>query len=291
MKRKVPVFTDRSYDIAYPSQDDKAITGRVCEPLEMNAETGLLLVVHGWGNNRFQYVQDMNDYAQRYNVVCVSPDYRGCGFDYDPIGGIGTTLPYDFSHMQLVDSLNAIPAVLEKFPRLNQERILGWGGSQGGHIILLAAAFAPSTFAFVVDMCGLTHATEERLKKSQREDMAQADRDIRNVHRWVDRMRCKVMIIHGMADPLVDCQMAMQLERDLQSSGVPVEAHFIPGGNHSLEPVSSRYQETIRWASQDYVMARKEGAHDFALRGQQTMPCSGRAFVLDYTTGRARWLE
>ena len=140
-------MTIAQFDITYPSQDGKMITALVSPPSTINADTGLLLVVHGWSNSRFQYAADMADYAARFNVVCVSPEYRMCGFDHDPVNGKGTTLPYDYSHLQVIDSLNAIPAALHHDPCLNQERIMGWGGSQGGHIILLCSAFAPNSFA------------------------------------------------------------------------------------------------------------------------------------------------
>lgn len=279
------------FDITYPSQDDKTITALVSPPPTINAETGLLLVVHGWSNNRFQYAQDMVDYAQRFNLVCVSPEYRLCGFDHDPAGGKGTTLPYDYSHDQVIDALNAIPAALLRYPALNRRRIMGWGGSQGGHIILLCAVFAPLSFACVVDMCGLTHATDERLAISGRSDMPQAERDIRNVHLWVGRIRSRMLLVHGTADPIVDWHMTARLEQDMQAAGVDVTAHFVPDADHMLKPVTSRYEQTLLLASSSFLSARRSGPTEFDLRRQYRFPCTGRDYVLDYSTGWARWLQ
>lgn len=276
------------YDVTYPSQGGKTITALVCEPPRISARTGLMLIAHGWGNNRFQYRDDLPNYASRYDVLCAAPEFRDSGFDHDAQKGLGTNLPHDFSHMQVVDCLNALPAMLERFPGIDQQRILGWGASHGGHIILLCAEYAPHTFAFIVDMCGITHATDDRLRKSAQEAMDLAGREIRDGRRWLSRLCCPVLLLHGTEDPVISPQMTDDLYEAMVAAGVQVEMHRLPGLNHSMQP-SSRYVETVRWAERGLLHARGLGPHDFALGGRQVFPCSGREYVLEYGSGRAVW--
>jgi len=85
---------------SFLSQGGKRIDILVINPETLNGDTGLMLVLHGWGNNRYQYRDMMEDFSKRYNVACISPEFRDLGFDASP-NGIGIKQPYDFSHLQV----------------------------------------------------------------------------------------------------------------------------------------------------------------------------------------------
>ncbi|MBO7091166.1 MAG: alpha/beta fold hydrolase, partial [Victivallales bacterium] len=127
----------------------KEITILVVAPDKFDDKTGAMLFCHGWGGNRFQHQEFMKAVADKFNLLCLSPEYRMSGFDYAPRGGYGWFKPYDLSFYQTFDALLALRFILRLHTNLNHKRIFVYGGSQGGHIALLSAIYAPNTFAAV----------------------------------------------------------------------------------------------------------------------------------------------
>ena len=127
----------------------KEITILVVAPDKFDDKTGAMLFCHGWGGNRFQHQEFMKAVADKFNLLCLSPEYRMSGFDYAPRSGLGWFKPYDLSFYQTFDALLALRFILRLHTNLNHKRIFVYGGSQGGHIALLSAIYAPNTFAAV----------------------------------------------------------------------------------------------------------------------------------------------
>lgn len=252
-------------------------------PAEVTPSTGFLLVVHGHGNSRFQYRDMMLDFTSRFNVICVSPEYRDSGRD-SGLGESGAREPYDFSHLQVADALNALHRVKLDFPRCDVSRTFAWGGSQGGQIVLLAAAFAPHTFALTIECCGIADLTGQLPMRSDWTFTGHAA-EIRSPIRWADRVRNKVFIFHGTADDVVHVDHGRGMERALRAAGKEVEAHYTEGGRHFLDPVTSRKAETVRWCTEDLAARRLDGPDDFERGGAYRSPCTGAAYVASFDAG------
>jgi len=178
----------------------------------------------------------MKDFSNRYNVVCVSPEFRDSGFDASP-DGIGIKQPYDFSHLQVIDALSSLQTARLRKPKLNDERTFIWGGSQGGHIAVLATEFAPHTFALTIGACGIAYPTPGFWEKAGWRGEG-AEFEIRDTRRFVDKVQNKVILFHGIKDELVNVQESYDLERVLRNAGKEVEAHYYPNGDHFLRPDS-----------------------------------------------------
>ncbi len=174
----------RGTDLVLWSQD-RDIIARVVWPSRVRRTTGLMLVVHGFGNNRFQYAEMMYDFAHRMDVVCVSPEYRDSGRD-SGMGVRGARRPYDSSHKQVIDSLNSFRRGALEFPQIDHSRRFVWGGSQGGHIALLATIFAPNTFVLTMDLCGKVHPFKEKDTGASLED---SEKLIRSADVFASRIR------------------------------------------------------------------------------------------------------
>ena len=140
----------------------KPIAVAVIEPDNVDTETGMMLFSHGWGGNRFQHQDKMEYTADRFNLICLSAEYRQSGYDFNPVTGKGSYVPYDASFHQVFDTLNALRHMLDLRPKTNRRRLFHYGGSQGGHIALLSAIYAPQTFAFIYASCPVTHLGREQ---------------------------------------------------------------------------------------------------------------------------------
>jgi len=144
----------RRYEITFNSVNaegsPKPISALVIEPDRHTASTGVMLCTHGWGCNRYYDVDKIEWSCERFDLVCVSVEYRDCGFEFNPATGAGYCRPYDTSFYQVFDVLNGLRTVLDIHPKINRRRLFHFARSQGGHIALISSMFAPHTFAALV---------------------------------------------------------------------------------------------------------------------------------------------
>jgi len=266
----------REWEFQFRSQGGVPVWALVVEPEVPRGSTGVMLVVHGWGNNRYQYRQMMHQFAERYDLYCVSPEYRHSGFAADDTGK-GVLQPYDLSHLQVVDCLQAYIELLERVRVGNFRRSYLWGGSQGGHIALLAAAWLPHTFAVTVDCCGLVRPEARQWEKAGwRGD--QDDIEVRDATRFAHLIRSPVYIVHGEADEIVPVEHSRQMERALREAGREVTARYYPGADHFLRPVTTRAQATIELADDDLRQRELPGPNDFQRGTRQVLRTSHRLY-------------
>ncbi|HIE14556.1 TPA: hypothetical protein EYP70_04730 [Candidatus Bathyarchaeota archaeon] len=271
------------HEISVMSQGNKKIDVLVVTPRQLSEETGFMLILHGWGGNRYQYREMMLDFSDRFNVICISPEYRDSGFDASPTGA-GIRQPYDFSHLQVIDALTAFQSVRERYPQTSWERSFVWGGSQGGHIALLSTEFSPHTFALTIDACGIVYPTDSFWEKAGWKGKG-AEFEIRDARRFVSNIRNKIIIFHGGKDEVVSIEQSYTLEKTLEDMGKEVEAHYYPEGNHFLAPETTRMEATLRHATKDILNRRIKDKDDFSRREITILNCTGCRYIVDFRMG------
>ena len=262
---------------------DRDVIGCACLPDDITPDTGFMLVVHGHGNNRFQYRDMMLDFAERYNVICISPEYRDSGRD-SGLGERGSRQPYDWSHLQLVDTMNCLRHIKLAYGECDQSRTFAWGGSQGAHIVMLASCFAPSTFALTIECCGPADRTNKTITQHD-VDLELHEAEIRSPLMWMVRLDNKLYVFHGTADETVDVEHARLLIAELRSLGKDFEAYLTEGGDHFLRPVTTRDAQTIEHCSDDIMTLKLSGPDDFELETVTKLPCTGATYVAAFTGG------
>lgn len=230
-------FTFNSVNsIIYP----KPVTVLVMEPDNIDKNTGAMLFTHGWSGNRFQHQDKMEYTVDKYNLVCISTEFRQSGFDFNPVTGHGSYLPYDASFYQVFDVLNAFREVIKFYPNIERKRFYNYGGSQGGHIALLSSIYVPNTFAFVYASCPLTHLDEKTYIAAGR-TFSEDELSIRNIFDHVDLIKTPIYVEYGTADTSVNCKDHSQiLEKHLNNSKKKSSFKIYTGGEHNLMPTISK---------------------------------------------------
>ena len=273
------------FEITFQSTNTQSYSKKIfvyaVRPSVMNARTGLMHFAHGWGGNRYQYREMQQEFADRYNLVCIAAEFRQSGYYFDPVTGTGADLPYDASHYQVLDCLNAVREMLSIYPAVNKQRLIAFGGSQGGHIAMLMSIFAPQTFAFVVSACGVSHADEKIIAWTGR-DFSADELAIRDVVRMADRVKCPVALMHGTADKSVADNHTRFLEKVLKEHGKTVRVKYIEGGGHGLEPVTDRKTVTVELADDWLKTMVNERENDFDLQSRVEIPCITKKCVFDW---------
>lgn len=256
----------------------KEITALVIEPDEIGPKTGAMLFTHGWGGNRFQQQDKMEWTAERFDLMCISVEYRQSGYDFDHSTGQGAYRPYDASFYQVFDVLNGLRAILDNNPSLNRSRLFHYGGSQGGQIALLSTIFAPRTFAFVCASCPMTHIDATKYVSAGR-TFTPFELSIRNVIEHADMIRCPVFLDHGTADSNVPCNLHTRvLAERLEELGKNVSVIYYPGGEHDLSPTTTKLKAFQVMASEPMTTCTNDDEDDFLAKriveiscGEQTM--------------------
>ena len=161
-------------------------------------------------------------------------------------------------------------------------RLFHYGGSQGGHISLLSAIFAPQTFAFVYAACPLTHL-DQRFRTNAGRNFSDCELSARDAHEHAERIQCPVFIEHGTADVLVDWEKHTQaFVAKLEALGKPVFCEIFPGGDHSLLPVSSRAESFRQRAPEPINAVQNSNSDDFAEGRVIRIPCGSQDLVIDW---------
>lgn len=254
----------------------------VVEPSVINAETGLMHFAHGWGCNRYAYRDMQREFADRFNMVCICTEYRQSGYWFDPISGAGSDVPYDASHYQVIDCLNACRKILALYPALNRRRLVSFGASQGGHIAMLMSIFCPHTFACVISLCGISHVDAKTAGWAGR-DFSEDELYVRDVVKMAGRVQCPVAIAHGTADDVVDVAHTRLLEQALKAACKTVRSRYIEGGGHAMQPVTDRKSVALEMASDWIESMPGPESNDFDARSKVEIPCVSKTLVLDWS--------
>ncbi|MFA6714081.1 MAG: prolyl oligopeptidase family serine peptidase [Victivallaceae bacterium] len=276
----------RKYEYTFNSVNSavysKPITVLVLEPDNLNKDTGIMLFTHGWGGNRFQHQDKMEYSVDRHNLVCISTEYRMSGYDFNPVTGLGSYRPYDASFHQTFDVLNALREIARLYPAINRKRFYHYGGSQGGHIALLSAVFAPNTFAFVYTSSALIEITPDIREWTGREFM-DYELNIRNVPAHADMIKCPLLLEHGTADETVPCDHAHRLENKLTELGKKFDMCYYEGGSHSLGPTITKIDAFTQRAETSMKTAFNPEIDDFSAKSKITINCGSKTLLIDWS--------
>jgi fermentation-respiration switch protein FrsA (DUF1100 family) len=221
--------------------------------------------------------------ADRFNLVCLAVEYRQSGYDFNPVTGFGACCPYDASFLQTFDVLNALRVVLDQYPHLNRRRLVHYGSSQGGHISLLSAIFAPDTFAFIYPSCPVVHLTPVIVSWAGRA-FARHELSVRNVLEHSQQIKCPIVIEYGTADTDVPpSQHAEPLINQLHGRNHPVEVAVYEGGGHSLEPTITKLAAFQQMASKPMETLSSNKPDDFTAGSIINILCGNKTLEINWS--------
>ena len=276
----------KTYELVFDSVNSesysKPITMLVVEPDAFDADTGAMLFTHGWGGNRFQHRERMEYAVKNFNIAALSVEFRMSGYDFNPVTGSGSYVPYDASFMQVLDVLNGLRFYLERTPAVDRSRLFHYGGSQGGHIALLSALFAPATFAFVYASCPITDFDEIRQAWAGRE-FSDYEIAVRSPLRYADKYDVPLFIEHGTADTTVPVSHTERFEKALRAAGKNPKVIYYEGGEHSLEPAITKTEAFKAMAPEPLSTLANTKRDDFATGSLVEIECADRTLRLDWS--------
>jgi dipeptidyl aminopeptidase/acylaminoacyl peptidase len=204
--------------------------------------TPVIVLVHGGPEAQARpYFQPLIQYLIQQGYAVLVPNVRGStgyGKAYSHLDDVD-------KRMDSVADLAAAARWLREQPGVDGERLVVYGGSYGGFMVLSALATYPELWAAAVDIVGISNfvtflENTSGYRRAHREaeygslatDRAFLER-ISPLHH-VDQMRAPLFVIHGANDPRVPLSEAHQLVNALKARGVPVELMVFDDEGHGL---------------------------------------------------------
>lgn len=208
----------------------------------------VVVLVHGGPEAQFQpYFSFMIQYLTRHGYAVLAPNVRG-----------STGYGKRYSHLDDVEKrLDSVADLayaarwLKGQPGIDGERIVVYGGSYGGFMVLAALTNYPDLWAAGVDIVGISNFvtflenTSEYRRAHREAEYGRLDRDREFLEsispaNHLEQICAPLMIIHGANDPRVPLSEAEQIVTALQERGVPVEFLVFDDEGHGISKLKNK---------------------------------------------------
>jgi poly(3-hydroxybutyrate) depolymerase len=278
----------------------------------INADTGLMLLLHNWGGTWKMTAPWCDMLADHYNLITVSVNYLQSGeAKHDKV-------PYDHGLLQAVDCLRAVYSIREQLAKAgvkwNSRRLYAAGGSGGGNVSQMVNKLAPSSFVCIVDICGMPGLTDDiafgkgRLNAGYSRDpnspkyLTAAMQEIRNpgnpVHLEIMKKfnpHNKVVIVHGQDDRSCSVVDKIGIFKNMVQAGFRPSGYFLAPSDvdgkvitNTGHGVGDRLQVIVRYAGpfleeKSAFSAAAGHVDDFEKAVKVEFPCTGGKYVMDFS--------
>ena len=224
---------------------------------ESNEKRPLLVGLHTWSYDRFNQINNMLPYAQKYDFNLLLPEFRGKNLKTNPI--CTQACGSDYAKQDIKD---AIDYVVKK-ENVDSENIFLLGMSGGGHMSLLMAGLCPEYFKAIGAYVPLTDL-EKFAKQTEtwyREHLlACCSNSVEEMRKrspmtYVDNIaKANLKIFHGKFDPVVPVSHSLELYEEIMSE-YPNARVFLDvfDGGHEIDMEVAFY-----WLISQYKGVRME---------------------------------
>ena len=202
----------------------------------------MIVYVHGGPESQFQpYFQFLIQYFAQHGYAVFAPNVRGStgyGKAYSHLDDVE-------KRMDSVADLAYAAQWLKQQPNIDGERLVVYGGSYGGFMVLSALTTYPDLWAAGVDIVGISNfvtflENTSAYRRSAREaeyGYLSRDREFLesiSPNRHLDRLRAPLLVIHGANDPRVPLSEAQQVVVALEARGVPTQLLVFDDEGHGI---------------------------------------------------------
>ncbi len=217
-----------------------------------NENRPLLVGLHTWSYDRFNQIENMLPYAEKYDFNLLLPEFRGPNLKTNPICTQACG-----SRLARQDVKDAIDAVIDE---VDNDNIFLLGLSGGGHMALMMAGFIPHYFKAIgsyVPITDLKKWNEQNPDYSENlmaccvseEEMAD-----RSPMSYIDTIaKANIKIFHGKFDPVVPVCQSLELFDEMMKKH-PQSRVFLDifDGGHEIDMEQAMY-----WLLSQYNGAKK----------------------------------
>jgi dipeptidyl aminopeptidase/acylaminoacyl peptidase len=233
----------------FGSFDGESVPVFLYEPAEAVSPAPVVVMIHGGPEAQLRPIfSPLAQFFVGAGFAVAAPNVRGStgyGKRYEHLDDVRLRLDSVRDLVGLHDWLRTAPE------RFDADRVVLYGGSYGGYMVLAGLAFHPERWAAGIEVVGISslvtfleNTAEWRRSFREREyGSLEHDREFLDevspiTH--VDRIRAPLFIIHGANDPRVPVGEARQIHEALTSRGVRCELLVYEDEGHGLQKLRNR---------------------------------------------------
>lgn len=222
---------------------------------ESKEKRPLLVGLHTWSYDRFNQIDNMLPYAQKYDFNLLLPEFRGSNLTTNP----NCTLACGSIHAK-TDIKDAIDYVVAN-ENVDADNIFLLGLSGGGHMSLLMAGFIPGYFKAIGAYVPITNL-EKWAEQNENyrphvlaccsEDTAEMKK--RSPMNYIDTIaKANLKIFHGKYDPVVPMMQSVELYNAILQKYPDSKTYLdIFDGGHQID-----MQQAMYWIISQYKSDEK----------------------------------
>jgi dipeptidyl aminopeptidase/acylaminoacyl peptidase len=235
--------------VRYATFDDRAIPAWFYRPPDNGqSPSPAIILVHGGPEAQYRpYFHFFIQYALQRGYSVLAPNVRGStgyGKAYSHLDDVER-------RMDAVADLAHAAYWLQQQPDIDGDRLVVYGGSYGGFMVLAALTTYPDLWAAGIDVVGISNFvtflehTSDYRRAHREAEYGSLDHDrellenISPIHH-VDQISAPMMVIHGANDPRVPLGEAEQLVEALQARDVPVRFLVFQDEGHGLVKLENK---------------------------------------------------
>jgi len=222
---------------------------------DTNGKRPLLVALHTWSYDRFNQIDNMLPYAEKYDFNLLLPEFRGSNLKTNPVCTQACG-----SNYAKQDIKDVIDYVIEN-ENVDNDNIFLLGLSGGGHMALLMAGFCPECFKAIGAYVPITNLEKwiEQNKGYCEHVLACCNDDVNELKKrspvnYVDSIaKANLKIFHGKFDPVVPVSHSLELYGKIMTD-YPDSRVFLDvfDGGHEIDMEMAFY-----WLLSQYEGAEK----------------------------------
>lgn len=231
-------------EILVQSTKDKTMQPSLFYKAETNEKRPLLVGLHTWSYDRFNQIENMLPYAEKYHFHLLLPEFRGSNLSTNPI--CTQACGSDYAKQDIKDAIDYLIA----HENVDAENIFLLGCSGGGHMALLMAGYCPEYFKAIAAYVPITDLEKWAEQKPYYGGhvLACCENDVhemqkRSPYRYMDTIATSnLKIFHGKYDSVVPVSQSLELYYDMMSK-YPDSRVFLDifDGGHEMDMETAFY--------------------------------------------------
>lgn len=216
----------------------------------------LLVGLHSWSFDRFNQIEYMLPYAEKYGFHLLLPEFRGANLDTNPYCTYACGSQYAKQ-----DIKDAVEYCIREY-NVDADNVFLLGGSGGGHMALLMAGFCPELFRAIGAFVGITDLKQwagenEKYRSHILACCSESEEEMkkRSPMSYVDAIaKSNTKIFHGKYDQSVPVNHSITLFNEMMRRHPDASVYLdIFDGGHDMDMEKAMY-----WFMSQYNKAKLE---------------------------------
>lgn len=221
--------------IAYPTfdkdgDDQRTIPAFVYKPKNIEKSAPVIISIHGGPESQYRpsFSSRIQLWVEKLGAVVIAPNVRGSsGYGKDYVA-----LDNGFKREDSVKDIGALLDWIAKQPDMDKDRIIVFGGSYGGYMVLASAVHFGDRLVGAIDIVGISNfVTFLKNTKDYRRDLRRVEygdeRDPEMLafleaispNNHVNKIKIPLFVVQGENDPRVPVSEAIQIVEALRQAG------------------------------------------------------------------------